>query len=97
MNCEMFYIELRACDPDKNISRFYVINVGRDLLGDLIVTLRNGRIGHFGRLKYHVCKDLEEAAKIVRKSLKRRNSSPKRIGVAYEIKTISDPFNWLES
>jgi len=97
MNCEMFHIELRADDPDKNIRRFYVINVGRDLLGDLIVTFRNGRIGNFGRLKHHVCKDLEEAAKIVSKSLKRRSSAPKRIGVAYEIKTISDPDNWLES
>ncbi len=97
MNCEMFYIELRACDPDKNISRFYVINVGRDLLGDLIVTLRNGRIGHFGRTKSHVCKDLEEAKKLVRKSLKRRDSSKKRIGVAYQIQNINDPDNWLES
>jgi len=97
MQGDMFHIELRACDPDKNISRFYVINVGRDLLGDLIVTFRNGRIGNFGRLKSHVCKDLEEAKKLVRKSLKRRNSAPKRIGVAYEIKTISDPDNWLES
>jgi len=96
MNCEMFHIELRACDPDKNISRFYIINVGRDLLGDLIVTFRNGRIGNFGRLKSHVCKDLEEAAKIVSKSLKRRNSAPKRIGVYYKIQSIYDPDNWME-
>ena len=93
---EIFHIELRADEPSKNIRRFYHINVGRDLLGDLVVTLRNGRIGNFGREKCHIVKDEEEAKKLVLESLKKRKSAPKRIGVSYEVNNLTDPHNWME-
>ncbi len=93
---EIFHIELRADDPSRNIRRFYHINVGRDLLGDLVVTIRNGRIGTFGREKYHIVKDAEEATALVRERINRRKSAPKRIGVSYEVNNITDPHKWME-
>lgn len=95
MTWEIFHIKLRACDSARNIHRFYHINAGRDLLGDLVVTVRHGRIGTYGQSKSYVVTNAEEAAQLVRKSLNRRKTSTGRIGVCYEIQTQVDPDHWL--
>jgi predicted DNA-binding WGR domain protein len=79
-------ILLNADYPDLNIRRSYFIEAGQDLFGDWIVEINYGRIGCKGRKKVTLLKNEEEAKKIVKKHLKKRESAIKRIGVSYVIK-----------
>jgi predicted DNA-binding WGR domain protein len=81
---------LEAQDPTRNIYRAYSISYGQDLFGTWIVEVNYGRIGSKGRTIVTVVSNEEEALKQVKKFLKRRQSAPKRIGVAYKIRTIWD-------
>jgi len=81
---------LEARDPERNIHRAYSIAYGQDLFGNWIVETTYGRIGGKGRTLVTVVDNEEEAPKYVQKSLKRRQSAPKRIGVAYKVRTILD-------
>jgi predicted DNA-binding WGR domain protein len=81
---------LEARDPERNIHRAYSIAYGQDLFGNWIVETTYGRIGGKGRTLVTVVDNEEEALKYVQKSLKRRQSAPKRIGVAYKVRTILD-------
>jgi predicted DNA-binding WGR domain protein len=94
MTGELFHIELQARDPSRNCWRFYRIEAGRDLFGDLVVRFHYGRIGGKGQTRTHTAPDAEAAAQLVRACLKRRQSSPKRVGVAYGVKEKFDPDNW---
>jgi hypothetical protein len=49
-----------------------------------------GRIGAKGRTIVTVVSNEDEALKYVQKSLKRRQSAPKRIGIAYKVRTTLD-------
>jgi hypothetical protein len=49
-----------------------------------------GRIGGKGRTLMTVVNNEEEALQYVQKPLKRRQSAPKRIGVAYKVRTTLD-------
>ena len=91
---DQFRIQLFACDPAKNHFRFYLIKAGRDLFDDLVVKFHYGRIGTRGQTKTHIVKDAQTASRLVRSCLRRRQSAPKRIGVAYEVKEKYDPDNW---
>jgi len=81
---------LEARDSSRNIHRAYSIAYGQDLFGNWIVETTYGRIGGKGRILVTVVDNEDEALKYVQKSLKRRQSSPKRIGVAYKIRTLRD-------
>jgi predicted DNA-binding WGR domain protein len=81
---------LEARDPERNIHRAYSIAYGQDLFGNWVVETTYGRIGGKGRTLVTVVDNEEEALKYVQKSLKRRQSAPKRIGVAYKVRTILD-------
>lgn len=87
MTC-IAYLEAR--DPARNIYRAYSISYGQDLFGTWIVEVNYGRIGNKGRTIVTVVNNEEEALKQVEKSLKRRQSAPKRIGVTYNVRTILD-------
>ncbi|MBT9100574.1 WGR domain-containing protein [Methylovulum psychrotolerans] len=87
---EVFRIELQACDPARNLWRFYMIEAERDLFDDLIVRLHYGRIGTRGQTKTHIVADTAEAMRLVRACLKRRQSAPKRIGMG-DRKDSCDP------
>lgn len=91
---DLFRIELYACDPGRNLRRFYRISAERDLFGDLIVTFNYGRIGTRGQTKTHMVPNAAEAVRLVRACLKRRQSAPKRIGIAYEVRAKFDPDQW---
>ena len=65
------------------------------MLGDLIVRFHYGRIGTRGQTRTHLVADAEQGARLVRACLKRRQSAPKRIGIAYEIRAKFDPDNWI--
>jgi predicted DNA-binding WGR domain protein len=82
---------LEARDPKRNIHRAYSIAYGQDLFGNWIVETTYGRIGGKGRTLVTIVDNKHEALKHVKKSLKRRQSAPKRIGVAYEIRSTFDP------
>jgi predicted DNA-binding WGR domain protein len=80
---------LEARDPTHNVHRAYSIAYGQDLFGNWIVETTYGRIGAKGRTIVTVVDNEDEALKYVQKSLKRRQSAPKRIGVGYEDRTVS--------
>jgi predicted DNA-binding WGR domain protein len=44
-------VVLRRIDPAKNMSRFYALEVERDLLGNVVVVRRWGRIGSAGKVR----------------------------------------------
>ena len=100
----MLLIELRleAKDDSRNCRRAYSIRVWRDLLGDLVVEITNGRIGAGGQGTRHVYVVADEAAarKLVANRLRRRATAPRRIGVEYKIVAASDqdgavPLAWV--
>jgi len=93
---ETFRIELQACDASRNRLRFYRIEAQRDLFGDLIVKFNYGRIGTRGQTKVHIVTDATEGIRLVHDCLKRRKSAPKRIGIAYEVRSKFDPDNWID-
>ena len=92
---DAFTATLEACDPARNHFRSYRIEAGTDLLGDWLVDVTYGRIGSRGRIIRHVAADEADARKIVRHCLQRRRTAPKRIGVAYQLRELSDPGQWI--
>jgi predicted DNA-binding WGR domain protein len=95
LSSPLFHIELRACAPSRNHWRFYRIEAGWDLFGDLVVRVHYGRIGSQGQSKTHVVPDMAAGAQLVRTCLQRRQSAPQRIGVAYQVREQFDPDGWL--
>lgn len=75
---------MQAHDPDQNLHRFYRIEYGQDLFGQWIVEINYGRVGCKGRSIVTLYHSQKEALSYVKQVLKRRQSSPKRIGVSYE-------------
>jgi hypothetical protein len=92
---ESFSIRLEACDPYHGRFRAYRIEAGLDLLGDWLVDVSYGRIGSPGRRIRHVAQDEAQARRIVRRCLQRRATAPKRIGVPYQLRELTDPGQWL--
>ena len=90
-----FTATLEACDPPRGRFRSYRIEAGTDLLGDWLVDVTYGRIGTPGRIVRYVAADETGARKIVRQCLQRRATAPKRIGVPYQIRELTDPAGWL--
>ncbi len=81
----MFHLHFHAVDVVNNIRRNHEIVVDRDLLGDLIVDTRRGRIGELvGAIRREFSED-EAAPRIVRQHLMRRAAAPKRVGVPYVV------------
>jgi predicted DNA-binding WGR domain protein len=96
MGMEQFRAELQARDPARGIFRAYRIEAGTDLLGDWLVDVTYGRIGTPGRRIRHFAASEAEARKIVRHCLQRRRTAPKRIGVGYQLRELSDAAGWSE-
>lgn len=79
------HIELIARDPARNIHRRYAIEASPDLFGAIVVRTAWGRIGARGQEKTVSFDAIEDAERHVRATLRRRATSPKRNGVAYEV------------
>jgi predicted DNA-binding WGR domain protein len=79
---------LEAKDTNRNIHRAYSIAYGQDLFGNWVVETTYGRIGGKGRTIVTLVNNEEEALKYVQKTLKRRQSAPKRIGVGYAAREV---------
>ena len=85
-----FAIHLEACDPARNIWRSYSITAGQDLFEDWIVAMNYGRIGSRGTTKTVLLSDEAETRRYVQQCLKKRENAPKRIGIDYKVKDITE-------
>lgn len=88
---DLLTIALEAHSDELNHHRRYEVSIGRDLLGDWVVTVRYGRVGGPLRELRFGSPDTEEARAIVHDRLRRRLSAPKRIGCCYGIRSLSVP------
>lgn len=79
------HVALIARDPARNIHRRYAIEASPDLFGAIVVRTAWGRIGARGQEKTVSFVAIEDAQRHVRATLRRRATSPKRNGVAYEL------------
>jgi predicted DNA-binding WGR domain protein len=92
---DVFKLTLEARNPERNCFRFWEIRVGPDLLDDWVGTTQWGRIGTEGQIKRFIASDRKESQIEVRRQIRRRTFSPKRIGVGYKRTYLYDPEEWL--
>ncbi len=78
-------IRLEAHCPETNCHRHYEIDAGIDLLGDIVVETRFGRVGTFGRIARHSFKDQAAAIRCALGHITQRRGSRLRNGAAYQI------------
>jgi hypothetical protein len=93
MNSFSAVLEARA--PALGRFRSYRLEAGTDLFGAWLVEITYGRIGTPGRLVRYAVASEEEARQLVRKTLRRRASARKRIGVSYRFRELIDPREWV--
>ncbi len=91
-----FAAHLEARDPVRNLQRAYALEAGVDLFGAWMVAVRYGRIGCPGRRLVYVLATEAEACRVVRVRLRRRASAVRRLGVAYELRRLTDPDGWSD-
>jgi predicted DNA-binding WGR domain protein len=86
-------IALEAIDDDRNMARAYRISASRDLFGNIIVDLRWGRIGRRGAGLIVSFAQEEAAQRFIQRTLAKRASASRRIGVAYAVRstTVAPP------
>lgn len=84
----LFDIYLEAINPPAGNYRAYSLSFGKDLLNNWIVQIQYGRIGTQGTIKNYSFNEFDNAVNLIRSILKKRLSSLKRIGCAYEIKNL---------
>jgi predicted DNA-binding WGR domain protein len=78
-----YHHAMEAVDQTRNIARAYRIEASPDLFGHVIVALHWGRIGRRGSSLRVSFASEEAARRFVQRTLARRASAPRRIGVAY--------------
>lgn len=86
-NLEMSFekIDLEAVNTECNISRYYTLQLDRNLFDDHCVTTVYGRRGHSGTTRsYHFASVTDARAKF-NALYKKRLNSEKRIGVNYKV------------
>jgi len=81
----LFHVRLRALNPDLKHDREYKIGLGQDLFQQWYVMITFGRYGSWGTNRTKVFNAREEAYDFINAKLRRRLSSPKRIGCSYQI------------
>jgi hypothetical protein len=92
---DAFSALMEARDPALGRFRSYRIAAGTDLFGAWLVEVTYGRIGARGRSVRYVASDEVQARKLVHRSLRRRGTAEKRIGVSYEFRELFDPAQWV--
>jgi hypothetical protein len=68
--------------------------VSPDLFGAWLVEMSYGRIGTFGRVKARSFSTVEAATDEVQACLRKRSSAPRRIGVAYRLRSAAQHGDW---
>lgn len=82
-------VTFEAHNVERNHHRRYEIRVGRDLFGDWTVALTYGRTGQGGQEVRHTAADPEQIQRIIRQSLRRRLSAPRRLGCGYSVTAVA--------
>lgn len=78
-------IDLQAVDPERNVARWYSLELINDLFGFVVIETRWGRIGAHGKVKRILSGSEQEARSISRLILRRRATASRRIGVPYRV------------
>jgi predicted DNA-binding WGR domain protein len=96
---------LRTLTPEghnaaQNHHRRYELSIGRDLFDDWTITIRYGRVGRGGYEQRYGSHEMGPLRAIIRKSLQRRLSAPRRIGCSYRLTSFTrvegfDSAGWL--
>ena len=81
MNIAETYLEAR--NPAIGCARAYKVTLTRDLFGVFMVETRYGKIGTSGHALAYSFEEEDRARAFMETCLRRRQSAPKRIGVAY--------------
>jgi predicted DNA-binding WGR domain protein len=81
---------LEAVDDSRNIARAYRVQATRDLFGHTIINLYWGRIGRRGSELTVSFANEEAARRFIQRTLAKRASAPRRIGVTYCLVTERD-------
>jgi predicted DNA-binding WGR domain protein len=89
-------IRLEARSLPHRCHRAYEIAVSVDLFGAWLVEMSYGRIGTAGRTKARSFSTPEEAAAQVKVCLRKRASAPRRIGVAYRVRSAARAPAWCD-
>jgi hypothetical protein len=76
-------IKLQAVNPERNVYRAYEVHLTRGLFNLWMVQIGYGRLGSRGHTHSHSFETHHEALAFIAKSLKRRQSAPRRLGCAY--------------
>jgi hypothetical protein len=87
-----FAAHLEARDPARDLRRAYTIEAGVDLFGAWVVAIAFGCIGRPGRRLVYVLATEVDA----RRAVRRRASASRRLGVAYELRRLTDPDGWSD-
>ncbi len=78
-------LHLQAINPEFNIARSYYLRMGKDLLGEFMLKITYGRIGHKHLQKVFSFTSQQECLQRTRYYLRKRSTAYKRIGCSYEV------------
>ena len=90
-------VRLRAVSQDLKFDREYKVVLGRDLFQEWYVVVTFGRYTAWGTSRTKTFDTQEEACAFVNSKLRRRLSSPKRIGCSYQIVSLDGAEEILET
>ena len=88
------HIRLEARSAARRCRRAYEVTVSADLFGAWLVEMSYGRIGALGRTKTRSFPRAVDAAAQVETCLRKRASAPRRIGVAYRVRSAVQNGEW---
>jgi hypothetical protein len=81
----LLHVRLRAVNRDLKFDREYTIGLGKDLFQHWYVIITFGRYQTWGASRTKTFDTRQEAYDFINSKLRRRLSSPKRIGCSYQI------------
>ena len=93
----LLHIRLRAVNSELKHDREYIVSLGRDLFQQWYVMITFGRYGAWGTSRTKMFDGQEEAYDFINAKLRRRLTSPKRIGCAYQIVLFDGAVEILET
>ena len=82
-------ITLEARSSARRCFRAYEIAAGTDLFGTWLVEMSYGRIGTMGRAKVRSFATTDDALAQVNACLRKRATAPRRVGVAYHVRSVT--------
>ena len=93
----LLHVKLRAINPDLKFDREYKIGLGKDLFQQWYVVITFGRYNTWGTSRTKIFDTRQEAYDFINSKLRRRLSSPKRIGCSYQLVSFDGAEEILET